>query len=323
MYNAIAAIAVLLVLPLAPFSPKLHRGLVVLAVVTFTIITGYLWLVFPFTYADPLKLFFQQRVQLNPSDVFFTSPPLAPSLPKVTTLLTGPPSYVESVLERLPSTRGKDLNCTADVIRPGLTTCEWESGSALEPQPGGKDPWSWWPGADTEKVNSTSIPLTTSWFKADVSRTSWDSAKITIQGRNTKNCRLYFDAPSDNGVRVVRYTVEGASKGMQPGYPVDPKDGLKELRLWSRTWGKTWVVNIDWEPTKIEEPREEDGKLTGRIACEWVEYESGMVDNGQFVKDEERAKIPALEEALSFLPDWATVTKVADGLVEAWVPFTV
>jgi hypothetical protein len=42
----------------------------------------------------------------------------------------------------------------------------------------------------------------------------------------------------------------------------------------------------------------------------------GLADDGH------RPKIPALEEVLAFLPDWAVVSKYADGLVEAWAPFS-
>lgn len=328
VYVAIAALSVLLVLPIAPFSPKLHQGLTWLALLSFFSTTAYLWLVFPFTHDDPFKVFFLQRVQLNPNSVFLDSSDAAQiqAAPKTTTLLTASPVFLHSVLPYLPSSRGKDLNCTQDLIRPGLLTCEWESGRKLQPSPGGKDPWGWWRedanstgGADVSTVGSDA------YIKADITRTSWASARITVLGRNTRNCRIYFDSPADSGVKVVRYIVEGGSTGMQPGYPVDLDKGLKELRLWSRTWDRTFVVDIDWEPTRIGDTTEDDGTLSGKIACEWAEYESGMVDNGSIWPwdGREQPKIPALEEVLAFLPEWATVTKAADGLVEAWVPFSV
>ncbi|KAF5317305.1 hypothetical protein D9611_003592 [Ephemerocybe angulata] len=318
VYVATAFIAVFLIIPIAPYSPKLHQGLTYLAITVFAITTTYLWVVFPFTHDDPFKVFFQQRVKLNPDTVFLhsnTNTTTSLSAPKVTTLLTASPVFLHSVIPYLPSSRGKDLNCTQDVRRAGLLTCEWDSGARLVPSPGGKDPWGWWPGSSSSST----------WLKADVTRTSWASAKITIQGRNTRNCRLYFDSPEQSGVKVVRYTVEGGSRGMQPGYPVDQEHGATEVRLWSRTWDRTFVVDVDWEPTRLargDNGEEEDGTLSGKIACEWAEYESGMVDNGSF-RGEEKAKIPAFEEVLTFLPEWAAVTKAADGLVEAWVPFSV
>jgi hypothetical protein len=58
------------------------------------------------------------------------------------------------------------------------------------------------------------------------------------------------------------------------------------------------------------------------VACEWVEYESATV--GVYESGRGRSgKIPALEEALMFLPRWAVITKIADGLVEVWSEFEV
>ncbi|KAJ3501617.1 hypothetical protein NMY22_g18864 [Coprinellus aureogranulatus] len=324
VYAAISAVSILLVLPIAPFSPKLHQGLTWLALLTFFVTTAYLWLVFPFTHDDPFKVFFQQRVKLNPDTVFLSPSGSASTQAThtITTLLTGSPVFVRSVLPYLPSSRGKDVNCTKNLLRQGLTTCAWDSGKRLQPSPGGKDPWGWWPGASDDPTTAISKTSDDAYIKADITRTSWASARITILGRNTRNCRMYFDPPSESGVKVVRYTVEGGATGMQPGYPVDLDTGLKELRLWSRTWDRTFVVDIDWEPTKLGDTSDEDGKLSGKVACEWAEYQSGMVDNGSLGSDEQ-PKIPALEEVLTFLPEWAVVTKAADGLVEAWVPFVV
>lgn len=88
-----------------------------------------------------------------------------------------------------------------------------------------------------------------------------------------------------------------------------PPEGVSELHLWSRTWGRTFTVDIEWEG---------DSALEGRVACEWAEYESASVG-----VDAITGKIPALEEVLSFLPRWAAVTKIADGLVEASGTFAI
>ena len=110
---------------------------------------------------------------------------------------------------------------------------------------------------------------------------------------------------------------------MQKGYEVG-KVGASEVRLWSRKWDREFVIDFEWED---DDGREGEG-ITGRIACEWVEYESGNLDNGDGQWDlqsggDERAKIPAFEEVLAFLPEWAVASKTTDGLVEAWSPFSV
>ncbi|TFK21946.1 putative zinc metalloprotease [Coprinopsis marcescibilis] len=325
VYASTSAIAVLLALPLAPFSPKLHRGLTIVALITFIAATAFLFLVFPFTSADPLKVFFQQRITLDHGDVFVTglgsgripgdvALSASNSDPKIVTQITGTAAYLKQVISYLPSSREENLECTPNKLRPGLLTCEWES-KPLSPYSGGRDPWY----ALNENTTSTDVGSNASWLKADLTRTGWTSARIVLQGRNTRNCRIYFDPPKKSGVKVVRYVVEGGSKGMQSGYPVDQTNGLKEIRLWSRTWDRVWEVDVDWE-TPLE-TGDEEGQLSGSIACEWAEYQSGMVDNGSLASDKQ-ARIPALEEALSFLPEWAVVTKAADGLVEASVPFT-
>lgn len=89
---------------------------------------------------------------------------------------------------------------------------------------------------------------------------------------------------------------------MQPRFEVS-SDGVKELRLWSRTWDRNFTVDI--------ELAKEVPETSGRVACEWNEYQSGTVGM------KSGGRIPAFEEALSFLPKWAAVTKSADGLVEA------
>lgn len=94
---------------------------------------------------------------------------------------------------------------------------------------------------------------------------------------------------------------------MQPRYEVSA-GGAKELRLWSRTWERNFTVDV--------ELLEEQHQTLGRVACEWNEYESGTVGI------ESSGKIPALEEVLTFLPKWAVVTKLADGLVEVSEEFT-
>jgi len=179
-----------------------------------------------------------------------------------------------------------------------------------------------------------------------------------VKGRNTRSCRVYFDSSpvyeyvvrpgrrlgavaSDEVEEAREYqdvfnVTAGSGAGMQEGYEVGP-NGVKEVRLWSRTWEKELRVDVNWANSTHSEGAGSATAMRGRVACEWVEYESAMVDNGMNVgaetarpkermgqeDGEGRAKIPALEEVLAFLPDWAAVSKTADGLVEASVPFEI
>jgi len=285
VYGAASLIAFLVVLPLAPFSFKTSRWLTYLLALIFVTSTLYNFFVFPFSQEAPLKVFFQQKVALDL---------VTKSTGKVVTALTGAPLYLDRmIIPGLPSARGKDIQCSTNTAKLGLKTCTWEGG--LLPAPGG----------DVKKTPTRS----TDWIWVNATRVGATSAQISIQGTNTRSCRIYFD-----NKRAIRYVVrDPARQGdstMQPSYEVW-KDGVSNVRLWSRTWDRKFTVDVEWKDDAG------DSGLKGRLACEWVEYESGAVGVGS------GGKIPALEEVLTFLPKWAVVSKTTDGLVEAWGDFSV
>ncbi|KAJ8697185.1 hypothetical protein PTI98_006984 [Pleurotus ostreatus] len=194
----------------------------------------------------------------------------------------GIPEFLESkILPALLSAEGKTIECNMAADRLGLTSCSWES--TLIPSPAA--------GGDAK------------WLTVNVTRLDSTSARISIQGHNTRSCRVYFE----EGSEIAEYQVQGGAQGVQEGFEGDRK--LKEVRLWSRTWDRTFVVDI-------KRPEGVDG-MKGRTACEWAEYESGMTG----IEGVDGAKIPAFEEVLNFLPKWAVVTKMADGLVEVMSGF--
>ncbi|KIM36881.1 hypothetical protein M413DRAFT_448815 [Hebeloma cylindrosporum] len=350
--------ALLLVLPIAPFAHKLrpYRPLTMLVWLIFILTTLYALLAFPFSIESPLKIYLQQRVEFPSVPVHSPTMTHPSGLPKVITSLTGPERYLRSrLIPYLPSSQenGKDVLCKADDSKTGLLTCEWDSGSPhMMPVPGtfegDEDADNWKEGQ---------------FFKAGAERVGVSSARIAVKGRNTRSCRVYFDSapvhqyvvwpPGRNvrqggGLELLddRYGAEvGGWTGMQEGYEVGPT-GVKEVRLWSRTWGRAFVVDVNWsnyalpDGSSTNRSSSVQSAFQGRIACEWVEYESAMVDHGttlgvngtqvegrymgmSLADDGRRPKIPALEEVLAFLPDWAVVSKYGDGLVEAWAPFSV
>jgi len=117
--------------------------------------------------------------------------------------------------------------------------------------------------------------------------------ELSIRGTNTRNCRVYFDSAP-----VFSVSVRGATEEVQANWPTGST--IRELRLWSREWDKTFEVGISWNTSESE-------SLEGRVACEWAE----------------RAGIPALEEVEAFLPRWARVTKRTDGLLEGEKAFVI
>ncbi|KAF9002868.1 hypothetical protein BDQ17DRAFT_1425400 [Cyathus striatus] len=309
VYAAAALLGLLLAIPLALFSFKFHYGYMAFLALVCVCTTAYLWLVFPFSIGVPLKVFFQQRVELPSFSSSSLSKVVAPE--KVVTALTGALFYLQMIVPWILSSKGKKVDCFLEKMKLGLYMCGWESGAL--PSPG---------SFDGESITNTSLlALSNSWLKSTISRTS-SGARISLRGTNTRLCRIY----SSPQRKITKYTVHG-SVGMQDGYGV-PSDGVDNIRLWGREWGRRWIVDVEFAGDNNGE-----GEVEGKVACEWAEYESGSVDHGMvddgFVSGTESGsgsggeggKIPALEEVLTFLPEWAVVSKSADGLVEVLSSF--
>ncbi|KIO31881.1 hypothetical protein M407DRAFT_19145 [Tulasnella calospora MUT 4182] len=280
VYLMIAISSVLIILPLAPFIHKIHRIFSLVLVFILIITVAYNMLAFPFSMSSPLKVYFQQTVNLDAN-------------------ATEPHSLVELVavqgyLDRyvVPSTPSGQ-----DAINKGQLTCGPTVGKRV-------GLWSCrYPGPPPNvapiSANDIGTEFGSSAVKPDLitfnaTRLTANTGKITVKGRNTRSCRLYFDDP------IKAAHVKGGNDRVQPGYVV-PEDGVKEVRLWSRTWDKEFEVLVEWDG-KVKKQ-----KVTGRVACEWAEMREG--------------RIPALEEVLGFSPMWTAVTKLEDGLVEAYKKF--
>ena len=304
VYALTSLLAPVLVLPLSPFISKLHRShaLSLFVLLLFIVSILYTCLTFPFSTAAPLRVFFQQRVEIDLGlNIYGNSASDTLGSPKMITSLTGHPLYLpnSAIISNLPS--AQTVNCDLHRTRNGLMLCEWDSGAGMRPVPGNWDGWN----------NNSN---TREYFDASVSRIGPSSARITVKGRNTRSCRVYFDNQP-----ILEYVIRssdgvGEKKGMQHGYEVG-KRGVKKLILWSRTWDREFIVDVKWG--------DDSGTagLQGRIGCEWAEYESAAIDHG--TGGGVSGKIPAFEEVLMFLPEWAVSTKQDDGLVEVLAPFSV
>ena len=314
VYAMTTLLALLLVLPLSPFMNKLQRShaLSFFVLTIFILSLLYAWTTFPFSSAASLRVFFQQRVEIDLGLRSGNSSTNMAShrvndIERMITSLTGHPRYLpnSAIISNLPS--AQNVNCKLGSRRADLVTCEWDSGSGMLPVPG-----NWDDSSDA-----------TEYFNASVLRTGPSSARIKVKGRNTRSCRVYFD-----NQRILEYDVRPSDdtggekkKGMQLGYEIGV-GGIKELILWSRTWDREFVVDVLWGRGTIE------SGLEGRIACEWAEYASARIDHGSGFglvrgKNVSRGKIPAFEEVLRFLPEWAVSSKQDDGLVEVLTPFSI
>lgn len=196
--------------------------------------------------------------------------------------LNGLDGYLQDIISELPSATGQPLNCgkhPADVLRAGLQTCSWHG---LEPN-----------------VMSTEISTLTkhdhkSWLDFNISAVN-NTASFSVEGRNTKSCRLVFDnAVSDLSI------MDAAS---DPRYDPVSEKGISQIRLASRTWDKTFHVNVTWSGQEAK-------NQTGRVVCAWSDAN-------------QHGTIPAYDEIRRFAPVWSAVTKSSDGLVEGWKEFVV
>ncbi|KAG2339609.1 hypothetical protein BDR05DRAFT_938905 [Suillus weaverae] len=283
VYGAVSMIALLIVLPIAPFSMNMHRWLNGTIFIIFILSTLYTYVAFPFSQETPLKVYFAQSVDLDTS--------------RVVTALTGPHQFLSTaIIPRFPSAFDQALNCTDAPDKLGLQTCKWEVGDAFVPSPGrSKRHYGQGPTSSLEK-----------WVTTSITRTGSNSARIKVRGLNTRSCTLQF-----SGKRVKSFHLSGdGGKGLQGGSEV-PEDGLEQIRLWSRDWEKEFEVDVDFAGS-------EDEKAKGRVSCGWAEYESATVGGGRT-----GGKIPSLEEVLLFLPEWAVVTKSSAALFDAGWEFEV
>ncbi|KAI0071085.1 hypothetical protein K474DRAFT_1630985 [Panus rudis PR-1116 ss-1] len=308
VYAAVSILSTLLLLNIAPFAHKIHHGLTLFVFIVFIISLVYSWTIFPFSREAPLKLFFQQKLELDIPSLRQPQESLSQVVPegsvvRAVTYLAGPKRYMESnlILPELPSSWGKNVTCEVDSsLRPGLWACGWNSD--LLPSPGGED-----------TLPSSPHTKASDWLQANITRTGPASAFAVIKGTNTRSCRLKFDH------FISSYNVLNGSPGgarFQPGYEISER-GVNDLILWTRTWDNEFRVELDWSNgTSVVETL----PLSGKVACEWQEFASASAGAPWAATS---GQIPAYEEVLHFLPLWATVNKWTYGLVEAEAPFSI
>ena len=268
IYLILAMLTVLLLLPLTPF---LHRFLFQVPTLLFLIFAGcliYALLASPFSRDARLHVYFIQTVDLDTG------------INNVT--LTGLDGYLQDIVDEFPSAAGQPLRCgghAAETMKKGLQTCVWHG---LAPN-----------------VLATEIAeLTTddykSWLEFNITSAN-NTAHFSIQGRNSKTCRLVFDN------LVSDLSIEDAAS--DPRYNPVSDRGIAQIRLASRTWNKNFHVNVTWS-------EQEAKNQTGRVICAWSDAN-------------QHGTIPAYDEIRRFAPVWSTVVKNSDGLAEGYKEFTV
>ena len=282
------AIAVLSILLLAPLGPFIHRYTYHIPTFLFLVFIGtliYNMVAFPFSANNRLKVFFQQKVDLDTS------------LNNVSLTGVSKGSFLLDVVHSLPSSAGKDITCIPSPLRKGLTECSWsglpphvvpDTHSHIPPETGYRD---WLTYNITRSINIT------------------NSAKFHISGQDTRACKILFHQP------IRDFHIKGSGPA-DKRFPKVSEEGSKELRLWSREWERDWEGAFQWDTEHRE--RKERGKTTGgessgmdgRVVCLWSDANTPGV-------------IPALDEVWRFAPEWVAVSKAGDGLVEGSKAFAV
>ncbi|KAJ4471542.1 hypothetical protein J3R30DRAFT_3526281 [Lentinula aciculospora] len=366
VYAIISLLSLIASLPAIPFigARRVHRYLLwslgVIWVVCITLawipwsgtwagsVEGFEGGLFPFSEDAPLKVFFQQKVELSPSANNSSA------TARIVTTMTGATPFIHNlILPMIPSYMhslgsGRPVGCSnnnVDERKTGLANCNWETHNTTLTS---FDALSMIPVAaditfEHTKKNHTSWDWTSTtnpWFEAHAKSMAFNGnpgARFFITGNNNRACRVYFD---DSIAKFRARTVDATSDleidnegswEVQRGFGSDRYDMLK---LWTRTWGQTFVVDVQWPNISSVLKQDNTGAQkpflantttnSGRVACEWAEYESGMVGMGLSTSpvpspSGERisgGKIPAFEEVLAYLPQWAVVSKLTDGLVE-------
>ncbi|KAI5838323.1 hypothetical protein DFP73DRAFT_485917 [Morchella snyderi] len=291
-YMIIAVFATVLLLPIAPF---LHRATyhVTVALLLVIAVTGsYNLAAFPFSSSARIKLFFKQTVDLRTGENLVH--------------VIGNPAFVERALAGFIPSAASGIHCTPETEYARYQTqtrCSWHG-----PSPN-----------VAPTVPGTAGNGIAAWLRHNITKLHDGKALVSLAGANTRACRILFDNRNITDVEVRNGRGGPGQRAPRLGNPI-PEDGSRQLRLWSREWGRGWDVELTWGGKSAESGAGGEqgggyggtgkGTLEGRIVCLW----SDVNDSGA---------IPAYVELMTHLPAWAVVTKLDDGLVEGWVPFSV
>ncbi|KAJ9607567.1 hypothetical protein H2200_007645 [Cladophialophora chaetospira] len=280
LYIMIATCTILLFSPLVPILHRFtwHVPIFLLLVLIGTLI--YNLTAFPFSMDNRLKLFFQQQVDLEGGNN--------------TVSLTGVTPFALRAVSYIPSSAGQEIICSN--AGPGdRQECSWTGilpnvANSKSAMPQIENQYSSWLTFNATRLNATN---------------SGHAARFVLYGKNTRACKLVFDTTP-----IKTFQVEGQAAS-DTRFPSVPEDGSSEIRLWSRTWGKAWTVDVSWDtPTPEIAKASGNGTMSGKVVCLWSDANRNGV-------------IPAFDEAIHYVPDWVAITKLGDGLVEGYKRFKI
>lgn len=203
--------------------------------------------------------------------------------------LVGLEEYIRDIITYIPSAAGQTIDCIPNPrIRSGVQFCSYEG-----PAPKVVD--NIVPGVPPEKGYA-------SWLTYNVSRISGENkARFHISGQETKGCIIRFDDP------FTGFKVHGAADNGGRWDDV-PESGSDQIKLWHRDYDREWVVDVEW-PVSEGKNKGDEGR-TGRVVCFWSDHNV-------------LGTIPALDEVQRFAPQWTSIVKSMDGLVEGSKAFVI
>jgi len=203
--------------------------------------------------------------------------------------LVGLEQYIRQIIAFVPSAAGQDITCTKDPqVRSGVDFCSYD-GSAPSVVKNVQD------GIPPELGYKD-------WLHYNVTRSpAQNKATFHISGQETKACILRFDDP------FSAFHVHGAAPSDDKWADV-PDTGSDQIKLWHRDWDREWVLDVEW-PVSEGKKVGEEGR-SGRVVCLWADHNWP-------------GTIPALDEVEGFAPEWTSIVKLMDGLVEGSKRFVV
>ncbi|TGZ76840.1 hypothetical protein EX30DRAFT_398988 [Ascodesmis nigricans] len=208
---------------------------------------------------------------------------------KAATHLVAHPDFIEKIVrDYIPSARNQLITAAEDPVRKGLTRVTW-------------------PGIPPNPAPETKIGEVMQVEVVPRKELGVGMMGVKVTARESRACRIDVLGEGKVGnVTVARGGAEGVKWLGDPGGPV------KQVRLWRRSW----EVEDKWDVRmRVVEPenegegsKSETAGLKLKVTCLWSD-----ANHVEFA-------IPALNEVMKFLPEWAVVSKLSDGLVEGeWV----
>ena len=216
--------------------------------------TTYVWLTPLFTPNAHIKVFFAQKVDLTNVTSVVSCLWLMHAIMQLNVIK----GYGGCLVASLPSSwssidDSEGVQCIANKLRRGLTTCEWPVPPALLPS-----------------IASAKGGDKGTWLVANVTRLGPASLHVEIEGIQTRACTISVE---NYGIRRYRARTrqEGGTTGINAGAPttwttfeVPAEKEIHLLRLWARGWGSKFDVEFDVDPDT-----EQKQKTAGRVSCLW------------------------------------------------------